>query len=890
MGGGRRALAVAAGLALTLAPGALAAGAAVVPAFESRRPPDTVETRRPFRVELRQVAGPAVVGGRVRYTARREGREIAGELALEPAGDGLLSAELPPQPADTTFRYHFVLEPTAGRRLLHPAAAPAAYRFRVLPFRVLAVELPRRPVPPGQPLEVAVRLEAPSPVDCAVRWRSAPGPFSEPHPMAATRNGDGVLEARAALPSAAAGAAVDLFFELTPRGGDARRLPADAPRRFFTFKLASPPAQMVGGGAVVAALAGAGERLLVGLYGGGLVILEGGGAGAARRLTLAEGLPSNVVRALAVDPVSGVAYVGTENGLVSLAPGAGRCAQVAGPVFAGEDRELPARPAATLVAISPVDGTVLFQLEASGGGGSEPAAALLMILEDGRLRRLDIAGAGGRILGLSAGRFDAASGCFLLGGVLLVPGTGEVPALVRRCGGTVDVEPLAPFPLDDAEASPSSIEDLARHPATGELVLALRYAAAGSEASGLFALRAGRPVAAADGAADLGAAVTALLPDAARGRLLAATAGAGLVALPPPPAAAEIRGPPGAILSLALAGGALVAGTRDGLVRSAGEGLEPFRRDLLAPGPLAADLLPYDESARGELLTGSARRGFAVLGRGAGGRWEPRRVFAAGRELPGDLLWGEAVFGVDGKSIVGAGLGRGLVWLEGDPGRWLSPAEGLRSRQIWHLWRHPVSDHLWIVYPPLPLRDARGGIQWLDGSQEVRFIPLAERAYATINDLVYMPERGTVFAAGVAGVLEFDGEGRFERRSRHRVAALARDPASGVAVAVGGTVERWDGTRFAPLFFRLEHPRHPAGSFALASALDVAVDRRGRWHILYPEGHLLRLGPDGELPRLFDFEDGVPRSAQRLLYLRSSDQLAVGSTKEGMMLLATGED
>ena len=306
-------------------------------------------------------------------------------------------------------------------------------------------------------------------------------------------------------------------------------------------------------------------------------------------------------------------------------------------------------------------------------------------------------------------------------------------------------------------------------------------------------------------------------------------------------------------------------------------------------GPATPDLLPYDENAAGDLLAGSSRQGYVVFRRGPDGRFEPHRNFAVGHELPADILYGEAVFGDEGTSIFAAGLGRGLVHLSNEGARWLTMEEGLRGRDIWHVWRHPATGHLWLVFRPLPFRDSKGGIQRFDGFRAVGFTALSERAYATINDLLYHPERGTVLTAGVAGVLEFDAAGRFERRSFQRAAGLAYDPGSKTVVAVGGTVERWDGGRFQPVLFRVDHPRHPPGTFALPPALDIAIDRRGDWFILYPEGHLLHLSSAGAFLRLLDIADGVPRSAQQLLYLRVSDQLAIGSTREGMVLLAAEE-
>jgi hypothetical protein len=507
------------------------------------------------------------------------------------------------------------------------------------------------------------------------------------------------------------------------------------------------------------------------------------------------------VRALAVDPGSGVLYVGTENGLVTLAPGGERFDWVAGPVFGSGPGALRERRAATLVAVSSADDTVLFQLEAkSPGGGRRPPAPRVLASRGGRLHRLELAGPEGRVLGLTSGRFDGVSGCFVLGAALQTPGAGEVPALVWRCGDTTRIEPAPTVYLGGGEAPSIAIENLARHPATGELVVALRYRRGGQETSGLFAWRDGRPEVLSEAAADLGAEVTAVLADEAGGRLVAATAGAGLVEL----SGGELRrrGPAEEVLSVAVLDGELIAGTRAGAFRVRGEGFEPVLADVLPPAALGADLVPYDENAAGELLVGSSRQGFAVLGRDGAGRWSPRRSYASGRELPPGILWGEAVFGDGGDdggdTVVGVGLGRGLVWLDGGPPRWLEAEEVLRGRQIWHLWRHPENGHLWVVYPPYPFRDASAGIQWLDGGREVGFVPLEERAYATLADLLHMPARGTVFSAGVAGVLELDASGGFTRRSHNRATALARDPVSGIVL---GWLRERSGGLLAPTLF-----------------------------------------------------------------------------------------
>ena len=876
-------------------------------AFAADRHPDTVRSEGSYRVSLRQVDGSPPKSGVVRYSVVRGAHEASGNVPLEAGRDpSVWTAELPGQPPGSTIHYHFALEYPDGRRVLHPRRAPEArYRFRILPFRVSRIELPRRPASGSGPLRVALTLEAPASVSCRVRYRSGPGEFDKALPAVVSAAGPSTFEAAAELPAMPGGTVVDLYFEVSAPGGAMRALPADAPARFYTFKVGSPAVESLTGGGQVGALVLDADRLFAGLNGGGLLEIEGGAA--PIRWTMADGLPSNVVRSVANDPVAGVTYIGTANGVVGLRRGVPGFEWVAGPPFHDPGKpawqELDAKRNGSLVLVSPLDGTVLLQLERSelaGLGGGTRNDALLFSLRDGRLMPLGLDSDRGQITGLTAGRFDETSGCFLLAGVLgPTADTGERQAVIEWCGTAPRIVPIDAVPLEgDARAAPVLIEDLARHPADHDLVLAVRYAVARSgsrtEVSGLFNLRDGKVAPVSPGSEDVGAPITGLLPDRQGRRLLVSTYGRGLLAA----ASNGARSVPGertapATDLLSLAGGAdgtVWLGTASGLVRLKDGRSSVAYPELFDRGVIRPDLFPLDRDREGRLLVGSAHGGFAVLERAADGRWGIRSSYAAGREIPDGRLYGDATFAPETGDIYAAALGHGLLRLSSDSTRLLTTDHGLRADRIWHVWRHPETEVLWLVYPPYPFRSGSlAGIQLYGDGTEVAFVPLEDKTLATINDLLFVPERGTVFTAGAVGVLEFHNDGRFERKSVNLAAGLARNPRTGTIVAVGTAVERWDGQRFQTVFFRADHPRRLPGKFFLRPALDVAIDDRGRWHILYPDGYLVTMDSEGRVIRLLDYEDGVPRTAQKLLHLGNARTLAVGSAAEGMVFIEAGD-
>jgi hypothetical protein len=95
----------------------------------------------------------------------------------------------------------------------------------------------------------------------------------------------------------------------------------------------------------------------------------------------------------------------------------------------------------------------------------------------------------------------------------------------------------------------------------------------------------------------------------------------------------------------------------------------------------------------------------------------------------------------------------------------------------------------------------------------------------------------------------------------------------------------WFRKRFRPVLFSLRHPRWPSGRFAPGSPIDLAIDRRGAWHVLYPGGVLAILHPDSAVAEILDPEDGVPPTALRLLAHPKTGEVFVGSDGEGVAIV-----
>jgi|GEM_PF-2902036 len=868
--------------------------------FRTQRHPDTINTTGPYRVTIQYTEGSRPISGSVLYTAIREGKESTGKIELsKESPDESWTATIPGQPAGTTIFYHFSFSYSDGGQTKHPQRAPQArYLFQVLPLQLKSISVPLRP-PAGLGVRIAITLETATPTASALHYRIGAGEFTAQLPMQMTAKSATVQEAAVTIPAQPTGTTVDLYFEVAPKDGASQKFPADAPDRFFSYKVGSPQTKALTGGGQVSALATIGDRLLVGLDGGGVVEAHAVQARPFRH-TLVDGLPSNSVRALASDPAEGISYIGTRNGFVALRHEGGTFEPIVWPPFQQQDHPLwnqvASRHDGDLAIVSPLDGSVLLQLEGTEQQfeAEEKEAALLLMLANDELTQLQLASGDAKIVGLTAGIFDEVDGCFVLGAILRNANGTEQPALVRLCGREFEIFPITALPFSDDRAIPLLIEDLARDPESGELVASVRYAVrqpgTSAEASSVFIFRDGSLSRLSSNLESLAPAVTALLADKKAGRLIVGTYGQGLLIFHKGIVqhVGKTHGLPSEEITFLVFGEnnqEIWLGTRAGLAQLQGNQAMAVYTEIFDTKSIQPDLVPFDQNAAGDLLVGSATGGFAVLRKPTNGEPQIIRTFTVGREIPDQGLCGEAIFDPQRRAIFAVHLKQGLLRFD-DSIQLLTAEQGLKRTGIWHILRHPKSGLLWLVYPPFPFRGQSGaGIQFYDGISGGRFIPLEDQTLATIGDLLYVPERGTVFTAGAVGVLEFYDDGRFERRSVNLVSGIDRDPKTGEVVVVGTAIERWDGQRFQPVLFRADHPRLSPGKFYLRPAKDIAIDSRGKWHVLFPEGYLLTMDAKGNVSRVLDYEDGVPKTSRKLLYHAASNSLAVGTESEGMIFI-----
>jgi hypothetical protein len=141
---------------------------------------------------------------------------------------------------------------------------------------------------------------------------------------------------------------------------------------------------------------------------------------------------------------------------------------------------------------------------------------------------------------------------------------------------------------------------------------------------------------------------------------------------------------------------------------------------------------------------------------------------------------------------------------------------------------------------------------------------------------------GRVWVGTRFGVIEADPRGATRRVSAERVDALYRNDALDVIGAVGAAVQHWNGQRLAPILFAVE----PRRSRAPGHPVDLIVDDSGRWIILYSDGVLVLLDAQRRFVATLDAASGVPPSSRRLLYLPATDEILIGSAREGVFSLS----
>src|SRR5260370_11103875 len=158
------------------------------------------------------------------------------------------------------------------------------------------------------------------------------------------------------------------------------------------------------------------------------------------------------------------------------------------------------------------------------------------------------------------------------------------------------------------------------------------------------------------------------------------------------------------------------------------------------------------------------------------------------------------------------------------------------------------------------------------------------RGSATSGRWIEVSERNLVFAATPAGVVEIRGDGSVPSSSPTPAPSIAQGAGLGPVVAVGSTVERWDGQRFVPVFYRVDHPRWQKGGYQSGSPIDTAICRSA-WYILYKGGILVVLNAQGQFLNILDSEDGIPATAQRLLADHGTGEIFFRSTRESLVIV-----
>jgi len=166
---------------------------------------------------------------------------------------------------------------------------------------------------------------------------------------------------------------------------------------------------------------------------------------------------------------------------------------------------------------------------------------------------------------------------------------------------------------------------------------------------------------------------------------------------------------------------------------------------------------------------------------------------------------------------------------------------------------------------------------------------MPDRGTGTIARWIEFPKRNSIFAATRDGVVEIQKDGSMATMSPNPATSIAQSPATGLIGAVGSTVERWDGHKFVPLFYQVLHPRWLQATYSSGSPIDIAIDSRNFWFVLYNHGVLAILDSKFQFVNILDVEDGIPQTAQRLLAVPGTDDVFIGSTSEGVVTVRASE-
>jgi hypothetical protein len=328
--------------------------------------------------------------------------------------------------------------------------------------------------------------------------------------------------------------------------------------------------------------------------------------------------------------------------------------------------------------------------------------------------------------------------------------------------------------------------------------------------------------------------------------------------------------------------GRLLIGTMHGvysLIRGANE---PSAVAVSTTGDTPAEAVPTDlrmSGDRGTALVSSAREGIVEVALG-----EPTRVVREWRRGEGSPnVFGMAVYGDDDRVFVAAPSDgvyepRGRDWVA------VRPPQPWLSRQVMQLAVDRDRKGLWVGMGSTPFDPEGGGLQFIAGPGDAQ-PPIRIRDVMLLPGPMWVQDR-TLWIASRAGVLRVGPEGKLVRLSQHRVEKVFRNASRGFLVAVGATIEQWDGRAFTPVTFAIpvskwggEHPGHP---------VDVVVDDAGRWAILYSEGKIALLDAERRSVEVVGLGQGLPTTSSHLLHVPGRDEILVGTREEGLFTLQRG--
>ena len=632
------------------------------------------------------------------------------------------------------------------------------------------------------------------------------------------------------------------------------RTPARRPaaQRLLDVPLAAASLTMVDG------------RVWVASRGGGLVSFERGARSA--RVDLGSGLPTAVVHDLAALP-DGRLLAGTDRGLVLLDPRKGSSHPIALPAPSGAEN--PPAMAVDLVLAATRGVSAIFQLTPVDQAAESQPAASLWRWDGTRVTPWNPQLGPGLVA--TAGLVDRDDGCLHLAGVQAERGA-QGAWYARDCGGKVTGWRLTV----GAPRNTTGVAAIARAADGRSMVMVLVTQATANPTSRRYLVMQmdehGRLATHCSGLS-FAERVTGLVrhgPD-----LVVARWGVGVQTLScglPRPVADDPRlRNVTALASDAQAG--LLVGT-DATVLQLKDGASPI---VIAPPPdltLPVDALPMQANAPGNrVLLSSPSRGLLELERGHD-TWRMARQWRAGAELP-QGVFGPAAYADDG-AVIAVMLSQSLLRLQPGQGAQAVDIKGSAALPT-PLDVAPTPGGLWVATGSTPFSNAGAGLHFVANDGAASFVPLPDKQVQPSGRLLAWPD-GRVWVGTRIGIVEAEPGGTSRRVSGDRVEALYRNASRGLIGAVGATVQRWDGERMLPVLFAAT-PR------AAGHPVDLVIDNAGRWLILYSGGQLVLLDDKRQFVATLGEASGIPPSSRRLLYLPKTNELLIGTAREGVFTL-----